>query len=67
MATHSGTFTKRLERVLIAIAENSESSIDQVLDATRQLIGIKRVKAKRKPVSRSKQTGAPNKDMLGSK
>ena len=67
MATHSGTFTKRLERVLIAIAENKDSSIEQILDATRQLIGIKRVKAKRKPNARSKQSGPLNKDVLGSR
>ena len=47
------TFTKRIERVLISIAENPSATIQERLDAATQLIRIKQVKpktrVKRKP------------------
>ena len=56
MPAHSLSFTKRIERVLVAIAEDKNATVQERLDAARQLVGIKRVKPKQRKVA-SKPSG----------
>ena len=51
MPAHSLSFTKRIERVLVGIAEDKNATVQERLDATRQLVGIKRVKPKPRRVA----------------
>ena len=61
------TQTQRTEIALLRIIEDTASTIDQILEASRQLIGIKRVKAVPRSKRIPKELTLPNKDMLGSK
>ena len=61
------TQTQRTEIALLRIIEDTASTIDQILEASRQLIGIKRVKAAPRSKRIPKESTLPNKDMLGSK
>jgi hypothetical protein len=47
------THRQVIESALIRVIEDSQSTVDQVLDATRQLTAIKRVK----PIPRRKRPG----------
>ena len=60
------TLIQRLERVLIEIAESSEITLAQRLEATRQLAAVKRATPPRTPRKDKGSTLAPS-TALGSK
>ena len=60
------TFTKRVERVLLELAESKDTSTADRLAAIAQLISIKQVKAKPKPVKQYRGKRAQPSNVLGS-
>ena len=67
-ATHPiRTHRQTIDAALIRVIESPLSTVEQILDATRQLAASKRVKPKRRAKRPGQTIPAPNKDMLGSK